>query len=324
MTTMKSAQVLDVDGVSALANAEIPRPVPGKGEILIEVFAAGVTPTELLWYPTSHNKDGGVRTHAIPGHEFSGVVAQLGEGVDGFAAGEEVFGMNDWFADGATAEYCITVPLSIARKPSVLTQAEAAAVPIGALTAWQGLLDRAHLRAGERLLVHGGAGAVGLFAVQLGRLHRAEVTATASGRNREFLPQLGATQVIDYQTQAFEQAVRDVDVVFDAVGGKVLERSWSVLKPCGRVVTIAADSESTNDPRVKDAFFIVEPNQQQLTEIGGLLDEGKLRVFVDAQVPLADAPAAYSGKAKRQYGYGKVVIVTPAYEKSSGAGMLPA
>ena len=209
------------------------------------------------------------------------------------------------------------------RKPAHLSHAEAAAVPIGALTAWQGLLDRAHLRSGERLLVQGAAGAVGVFAVQLGRLHGAEVVATASGRNREFVLQLGATQVIDYQAQAFERTVRDVDVVFDAVGGEILERSWSVLKPGGRLVTIAADSEGTKDPRVKDAFFIVEPKQQQLTEIASLLSTGRLRAFVDAQVLLADAPAAYEGKVKRQHGYGKVVIVTPAYEKSSGAGRLP-
>jgi NADPH:quinone reductase-like Zn-dependent oxidoreductase len=323
MTTMKSAQVLDLDGVSALANAEVPRPVPGKGEMLVEVFAAGVTPTELLWYPTTHNKDGTTRTHAIPGHEFSGVVAQLGERVDGFAIGDEVFGMNDWFADGATAEYCLAVPFCIARKPAHVSHGEAAAVPIGALTAWQGLCDRAHLRAGDRLLIHGAAGAVGVFAVQLGRLRGAEVIATASGRNREFVSQLGATQVIDYQTEAFEQAVCDVDVVFDAVGGDTVQRSWSVLKPGGRLVTIAADSEGTKDQRVKDAFFVVEPKQQQLEEIAALLSTDKLRVFVDAQVLLADAPAAYAGKVKRPHGYGKVVIVTPAYETSSGAETLP-
>lgn len=321
---MKAAQVVNAHGVSAVVNSEVPKPGPGKGEILVEVFAAGVTPTELAWYPTSHNKDGAARTRAIPSHEFSGVVAQLGEGVESFAVGEEVFGMNDWFAEGATAEYCLTVPSIIARKPVHLSHAEAAAVPIGALTAWQGLLDRAHLRAGECLLVHGAAGAVGVFVVQLGRLHGGEVFATASGRNREFVSQLGATKVIDYQTEAFEHMVRHVDVVFDAVGGEVLERSWSVLKPGGRLVTIAADSEGTKDQRSKDAFFIVEPNPRQLTEIAGLLDDGMLRVFVDAQVPLANASAAYTGKVKRQHGYGKVVIVTPMYEKSSSAGTLPA
>ena len=282
--------------------------------MLIQVYAAGVTPSELRWYPTSHKKDGSVRPLAVPGHEFSGVVAQLGERVEGFAAGDEVFGMNDWFADGASAEFCVTVPSNIARKPSRLTHAEAATVPIGALTAWQGLLDRAKLQTGERLLVHGAAGAVGVFVVQLARLRGAEVVATASGRNREFLLQLGVKQVIDYTTDAFDKIVRNADVVFDAVGGETLTRSWKVLKPGGRLVTIAADSEGANDPRVKDAFFIVEPSQGQLVELGRLLNTGKLQVFVDAQVPLANAPAAYAGSVVRKHGYGKVVIVTPAYE----------
>lgn len=171
--------------------------------------------------------------------------------------------------------------------------------------------------------MHGAAGGVGVFAVQLGWLQRAEVIATASGRNREFVLQLGATRVIDYQTEAFGQMVRDVDVLFDAVGGETLERSWGTLKPGGRLVTIAAESESMRDQRAKDAFFIVEPKQQQLTEIAVLLDESKLRVFVDVQVPLADASAAYAGNVKRQHAYGKVVIVTPIYEKSSGAATLP-
>lgn len=119
MTVMKAAQVVNVHGVSEVIISEVPRPVPGKGEILIEVFAAGVTPTEIVWYPTAHNQDGTIRTRAIPGHEFSGVVARVGEGVECCAAGDEVFGMNDWFAEGATAEYCLTVSSSIARKRSI-------------------------------------------------------------------------------------------------------------------------------------------------------------------------------------------------------------
>ncbi len=231
------------------------------------------------------------RLRAVPGHEFSGVIAELGEGVEGFAVGDEVYGMNDWFADGATAEYCVTQPSSIAHKPKRLSHAEAAAVPIGALTAWQGLLDRAKLQTGEHVLVHGGAGAVGVFAIQLARLHGAQVTATASGKNAAFVSQLGAESVIDYTTTAFEDVVRDVAVVFDGVGGETLEKSWSVLKPGGRMVTIAADAEGTTDERVKAA-----------AEIADLLDAGRLRVFVDAEVPLAEAPAAYERKVQRRLG----------------------
>ena len=223
--------------------------------------------------------------------------------------------LNDWFADGATAEYCVTLPASIARMPAALSLVEAAAVPIGALTAWQGLLDRAKLQAGERVLVHGAAGAVGVFAVQLAHLHGAEVIATASARHKEFVAQLGANRVIDYKNEAFEQMVRDVDVVFDAVGGETLAHSWGMLKSSGRLLTIAAGNEDTDDQRTKDAFFIVEPNQQQLIEVGELLSTGRLRVFVDAQVPLDNAAAAYAGKIERKHGYGKVVIVVPANQE---------
>jgi NADPH:quinone reductase-like Zn-dependent oxidoreductase len=295
-------------GEAALVEAEVPRPVAGAGELLVEVRATGVTPTELVWYPTTHQKDGRARTEAIPGHEFAGVVAVVGAGVAGFVVGDEIYGMNDWFSDGSTAEYCVAPVAAIAKKPARLSFAEAAAVPIGALTAWQGLVDRAKVKAGERVLVHGAAGAVGVFAVQVARLRGAEVVATAAAENAAFVKGLGADELIDYTAERFEQRVRDVDVVFDGVGGDTLERSWAVLKAGGRMVTIAADVEGTRDPRAKDAFFIVEPNATQLKEICGLLDAGKLKVFVDMEVPLARAAAAYARKLERKRGVGKVVV----------------
>src|SRR5262245_58627452 len=163
-----------------LVAAALPQPQPRDGELLIRVRATGVTPTELLWYPTTHTREGGTRAGAVPGHEFSGVIAALGEGVDGFNVGDEIYGMNDWFADGATAEYCLTQPQHVAIKPKALTHELAATVPIGALTAWQGLSNRAKMGSGERALIHGAAGAVGLFAVQLAHLQGAYVIATAS------------------------------------------------------------------------------------------------------------------------------------------------
>jgi NADPH:quinone reductase-like Zn-dependent oxidoreductase len=195
-------------------------------------------------------------------------------------------------------------------KPATLTYAEAAAVPIGALTAWQGL-ERARLQAGERILVHGGAGAVGIFVIQMARRRGARVITTVSTRNQKFVLGLGAEQAIDYAAGRFEQQVGNLEVVFDCVGGDTLRRSWSVLKPGGRMVTIASDGENAGDPRIKDAFFIVEPNTQQLAEIAKLLDQGELRVFVDAEVPLSEAAAAYSRTVQSRRGYGKTVIVMP-------------
>jgi NADPH:quinone reductase-like Zn-dependent oxidoreductase len=315
---MKAMRVNNRQSSLALVPAALPQPKPGDSELLIRVHAAGVTPTELLWYPTTHTKEGGARTSAVPGHEFSGVVAALGKGANSFKVGDEIYGMNDWFADGATAEFCLTQPQHVALKPKGLTHELAATVPIGALTAWQGLLDRAKLQTGERVLIHGAAGAVGLFAVQLAHLHSAYVIATASGRNSEFLKKLGADGVIDYKTSRFEDEVEKVDIVFDAVGGETLDRSWNVLKPGGRMVTIAADSEGTADQRVKDAFFIVEPNQKQLLEVAKLLDAGTLKAFVNAVVPLDEATVAYSRAVRAERGFGKVVIAVP--HNSRGVG----
>lgn len=285
----------------ALIPAELPQPIPGDGEVLIRVRAAGVTPTELHWGPTSHAKDGTPRLGAVPSHEFSGVIAALGRYANGFQVGQEIYGMNDWFVDGALAEFCVTQPESIAPKPATLTHEEAATVPIGALTAWQGLLDRARIQRGERVLVHGAAGSVGIFAVQLAALHGAHVIGTASAHNLKLVAELGAEEVIDYRESRFEDRTRKVDVVFDGVGGETLDRSAGILKPGGRIVTIV-DGRSPN-------FFIVEPNQKQLSEVAKLLDAGRLKTYVNAAVPLPEAAKAYSGAVPNKRRYGKVVIV---------------
>jgi NADPH:quinone reductase-like Zn-dependent oxidoreductase len=309
---MKAMQVNQPGREPTLILAEAPNPEPGPGEVLIQVHAAGVTPAELLWYPTLHTKSGTPRTRAVPGHEFSGVIAAVGKDVGDFQVGEEVYGMNDWFADGATAEFCITLPRNIARKPASLNYRTAASVPIGALTAWQGLMDRAKLEPGERVLVHGGAGAVGLYAVQLAHHRGAHVLATVSPQDFDFVRQLGADEAIAYKTTRLENQVKDVDVVFDTVGGDTLQRSWGVLKPGGRMITIASRSADATDPRVKGAFFIVEPNRKQLVEIGKQLDAGHLRAFVKAAFALNEASAAYNGAGREKGKYGKVVIAVAA------------
>src|SRR3984957_8132483 len=272
---MKAMRVNNSTPGPVLVPANLPQPQPAEGELLIRVGAVGVTPTELLWYPTTQAKDGTPRKGAVPGHEFSGVVAGLGKNTNGFELGQEVYGFNDWFANGATAEFCVTTPQSIAGKPATLTHEAAATVPIGALTAWQGLLERAKIQPGERVLIHGASGAVGIFAVQLAHLHGAHVIGTASAANLELIAKLGADEVIDYRASRFEDRTQKVDVVFDGVGGETLARSWSMLKPGGRMVTIV-------DQASKDEFFIVEPNQKQLTEVGKLLDGGELKTFVGA------------------------------------------
>jgi NADPH:quinone reductase-like Zn-dependent oxidoreductase len=314
MITMRLSDTADGPG---LIEANVPQPQPGRGALLVRVYAAGVTPTELLWYPTTHAKNGERRSRAVPGHEFSGIIAAVGEETVGFDIGQEVYGMNDWFSDGAMAEYCLTQPTRVAHKPPRLTHVEAASVPLGALTAWPGLFERARLQAGEHVLGHGGAGAVGLFALQLARLRGAHVTATASARNLAFVSQLGAEQVMDYHAGRFEDNVPKMDVVFDTVGGETLQRSWGVLKPGGRMLTIAAESETTPDDRVQQAFFIVEPHHAQLPRIGDLLEAGDLHPVVDAVLPLAQASAAYTGEVGQRRGRGKLVVAVAAQEVPS-------
>jgi NADPH:quinone reductase-like Zn-dependent oxidoreductase len=309
---MKVWQCDDSRPVPGLEQAEVATPEPQRGEVVIRVHAVGVTHTELLWQPTTHTKSGENRRHAIPGHEFSGTIAAVGAGADG-VVGQEVFGMSDWYAQGATAEFCCTLPSAIAPKPARLTHLEAASVPIAALTAWQGLFDRAQLQAGERVLIHGGAGAVGVFAIQLACRRGAHVLTTASGQDREFLLRLGAQQVIDYHTERFEDVARNVDVVFDAVGGSTLQRSWGVLGPGGRLVTIVSTVTSADDERTRQALFFVEPNRRQLGDIAAMVDVGRLRPVVGAVLPFAQVPAAYPREPMRDRRPGKTVVtVIPA------------
>jgi NADPH:quinone reductase-like Zn-dependent oxidoreductase len=305
---MKAMQIQSSNQGPALHLAEIPQPTAGPSELLIQVHAAGVTPTELGWYPTTHTKNGDARVNAIPGHEFSGVVASVGKDIKGFTVGQEVYGVNDWFVDGTTADFCLTIPSNVAPKPTTLTHEETATLPLGALTSWQGLFDHGNLKPRERVLVQGGSGAAGLFAVQLAHRHGAYVIATSSTPNVSFVKNLGADEVIDYKTARFQDAVRDIDIVFDTVGGETRNLSWAVLKPTGRMITVAADGENSTDPRVKNNYFIVEPNQQQFIEITRLIDAGYLKTFVNAAVPLDQAPLAYAGEVQNKRGYGKVVI----------------
>ncbi|HTV05070.1 MAG TPA: NADP-dependent oxidoreductase [Acidobacteriaceae bacterium] len=305
---MKTMQCNSMRSQPLLIPAQAPQPQPQAGQLLIRVHAAGVTSPELDWYPTTHTQSGQPRPNAVPGHEFSGTVAALGPNAQGFEVGQAVYGMNDWFADGATAEFCLATPGSITAKPASLSHEEAATVPISALTAWQGLLDRAKIQPGESVLIQGGAGAVGIFAVQLAHLHGACILATASAGKLDFLKQLGADQAIDYRSSRLEDEISKVDIVFDTVGGETLEHSWNLLKPGGRMVTIASDSGASTDPRIKDAFFIVEPKQDQLAAIARLIDSGKLRTFVNAVVPLDRAAEAYNGAARDRSRPGKMVV----------------
>ncbi len=302
---MKALRVYERRGPHAFAVEDAAQPQPQAGEVSIRVHAAAVTPTELEWAPTWTTRTGEPRPlPVIPGHEFSGEISAVGPGVTHLTPGDAVFGMNDWFRDGAQAEYCVARASEVAAKPRSVDHVSAAVAPISALTAWQGLIDRAGVGPGQRVLIQGASGGVGVFAVQLARRRGAAVIGTASAGNLDFVRGLGAQEVIDHRATRFEDVVRDVDVVFDTVGGATLERSWGVLKPGGKLITVAASEEGTRTQRVRDAFFVVEARRAQLAEVARLIDSGELRPVVGAVLPLARAREAYESKPL----YGKAVL----------------
>ena len=307
-STMKAIYLEQRAGVEGLVAGEIPRPSPKEGEVLVKVHATPITPSELEWSTTFNLSFGEPRPFPIVlSHEFSGVVASLGAKVTGFSPGDEVFGINDWFMNGAQAEYCVAKASALARKPKSHYYVQAAVVPMSALTAWQGLFTKAKLERHERVLIHGAAGAVGSFAVQLARWRGAHIIAPISSSNFEFVRSLGADELIDYRTARFEAVVKEVDVEFDTVGGETLERSWPLVVNGGRVVTVATQSNGASTQRVRDAFMRVQPDGSQLAEIGRMIDRGEIKAHVGPVFPMTAAKLAYV-RAKHGFRRGKVVL----------------
>src|SRR5712671_2696908 len=241
---MKAIRLHGRGGPDRLVYEDAPQPHPGLGEVLVRVYATGVIANELKWDETYQTSAGSPRALPIPGRDLSGVVEEVGPGVTTLVKGSEVYAMLGYGRDGAEAEFTIALPSELAPKPHTLDHVQAAAVPLTALTAWQALFEHASLVAGQTVLIHGAAGGVGVFAVQLAHWAGAHVIATASARNSDFLRELGANEIIDYTTTRFEDGVHDVDLVFDTVGGDTLQRSWQVIKPGGVLVTIVSPPPS--------------------------------------------------------------------------------
>ncbi len=311
MPTMKAIRVHQPVGPESLVYEDVPVPDLGPGDALVRVHAAGISPAEFTWQ-VWETPDGRSRLPAIPSHELSGVVVAITPEVQNVATGDAVYALTDFFRDGAAAEYIAVRAADLAPQPRTLDHAQAAATPLSALTAWQALFDHAHLSPGQRVLIHGAAGGVGSFAVQLAHWRGAHVIGTASARNVAFVRELGADEVIDYRATPFETATRDVDIVLDTIGGETLERSWSVLRHGGVLVTVlrppSPDWASAREAR--GVFFIVEPRRDQLIELGGLIDAGAVRPMVEAVLPLAQAREAYT-RGAREHPRGKLVLAVP-------------
>ncbi len=309
MRTMRAVRAHARGGAEQLRLETVPRPEPRAGEALVRVHAAGITPTELEWPETWVDREGHDRTPMIPSHEVSGVVEALGHGVTHVEVGEAVYGLVPFDNDGAAADYVAVRARDLAPKPASLDHSRTAALPLSALTAWQAFTEQARVRRGQHVLVHGGAGGVGVFAVQIAKVLGARVTATASAGDIEYVRGLGADAVIDYKATAFEKVVSDVDVVLDPIGGGTTEASLAVLNDGGTVISLPGPPTVTvpEGRNLSVRFFIVEPERPQLIELARLVDDGKLRVDVAHVFPLEDFAAAYDfGRTARRRG--KVVI----------------
>ena len=292
-------------GPENLVYEQIETPQPHAGEVLVRVHAAAITRDELEW-PAS-------RLPAIPSYEFSGVVAAIASDVDDIKVGEAVYALSAFDRDGAAADYIAAPGGFLAPKPNKIDHIECAAIPLAGLSAWQGLFEHGKLEAGQRVLIHGAAGGVGGFAVQLAHQHGAYVIATTSAKNVETARKLGADEVIDTTAIWFEDVSQEVDLVFDTAGGDRLVRSASVTRRGGRLVSIAVEpsQEQAAARGIQAIYFVVVPNREQLIELAKLVDSGSLRPTIDKVFPLADARRAFE-RSLGDHQAGKIVLEVSA------------
>ena len=307
--TMKAWRVNGFGGTEAMTLEDVALPQPGPGEILVKVAAAGVGPWD-GWIRSGHS----ALPQPLPltlGSDLSGTVAALGDGVTDFAEGEAVYGVTNPRFVGAYAEYAVAKAGMIAGKPESLSHEQAASVPVIAVTAWQALFEQARVGRGQTVLIHGGAGNVGAYAVQFARQSGARVIATAGTGDVETVRALGADRVIDYRTQRFEDAISDVDVVIDLVGGETQARSFAVLKTGGMLVSAVSEPDQALAAQhgVKALFFLVEVTTLHLTRIAEMIDAGELRVNVGQVLPLAEARTAHEMlEGTRPHPRGRIVL----------------
>jgi NADPH:quinone reductase-like Zn-dependent oxidoreductase len=279
-------------GAAGLMLSDIPHPHAAENDVIVRVYAAGFTRGELDWPGTWTDRAGHDRAPSVPGHELSGIVAELGYGTTGLTVGQRVFGLADWTRDGSLAEYTAVEARNLAPLPADIDHTVAAAVPISGLTAWQGLFDHAQLKTGQTVLIHGAGGGVGSIAVQLAHELGAHVIGTGRAADRETALGLGADAFADLQADRLGE-IGEVDVVFDVIGGEVLERSAPLVRAGGTLVTIVGP------PKVRPAdgraiFFVVEPDRLQLADLAQRVRSGRLKPVIGAVRPLAEVPSAFA------------------------------
>src|SRR6266436_2901622 len=307
--TMKGVVIHEYGGPEVLKYEDIPRPEPKGDELLIRVIAAGVNPVDGMIRSGMFAKEGNRAFPIILGGDVAGVVEKVGSKITKFKAGDPVFAYVSLDNSGGYAQYALVTEREAAPKPKSLTYVEAAAVPVVAMTAWQALVDTAKLSGGQTVLIHGGSGGVGSFAIQIAKARGAKVIATASTANQDLLKQLGADVAIDYTKTKFEDVAKDVDVVLNAVGKDTLLRSYSVVKKGGFIATLVAEPDQAELDKhgIRGAAISVKPNADELAEITKLIDEKKIRPIVSQVLPLTEAVKAQE-QAATHHTRGKIVL----------------
>jgi NADPH:quinone reductase-like Zn-dependent oxidoreductase len=307
---MKAIRIHQYGGPEVVAQVEMQRPNPGANEVLIKVHAAGVNPADWKIRAGYMKEFLPLTFPATLGTDVSGTVEEVGPGAAQFKRGDEVYASLG-LEGGGYAEYAVAKEAIIARKPGTLDHANAAAIPVAGLTAWQALFEVAQLRAGQKVLIHAAAGGVGNFAVQFAKAKCAYVIGTASSKNHAFLHELGVDEAVDYQKTRFEDVVRDADVVLDTIGGDIQERSFKTLKKGGILVSIVQppSPELAAKHGVRAQFYGAHPSSSDLTEIAKLIDSGKVKTVVETVLPLAEARRAHE-LSQRGHARGKIVLKT--------------
>jgi NADPH:quinone reductase-like Zn-dependent oxidoreductase len=295
---LQTLRIHSEGGPEGLVYEEHPDPVPGIGDVIVRVGAASFTPTELTWPSTWVDRAGRDRTPVVPAHEVCGTVSAVGYGTTGVEIGDEVYGLTDWYRDGAAAGYVAVEARNLATKPNGLSEVEAAAIVMPALTAFEALFKHGDLQDGQSVLIHGAGGGVGTAAVQLAQLADARVIASGRSGARDSVLDLGATQFIDVDQESLTDVVGDVDLVFDLVGGDLLGASWQLIRPGGRIVSVVEDPAAR--PEARDdagaSFFVVEANGETLRELTAQIEAGELRPVVGEVRSLSEGREAFEAK----------------------------
>lgn len=290
-------------GLAGMTLADRPEPTAAINDVIVQIHASGFVPTELEWPSTWTDRAGRDRTPSIPGHELAGVVTALGYGTTGLSVGQRVFGLADWHRDGTLAEYVAIEARNLAALPGDVDFTVAASLPISGLTAWQGLFQHGRLQAGQTVLAHGAAGAVGTMVTQLAREAGAYVIGTGRAADREKALDFGAHEFLDLENDALD-AVGGVDLVFDVIGGDIQKQSAALINPGGTLVSIVGPVTA----RPADGLavdFVVETDRAELVEIVQRVRDGRLRTNLDGIAPLDQAVSALNPAVRRK---GKTII----------------